>query len=210
MDARGVRFVVSYADCTEARELLKGWTTIRVRVRRHVAGFAASRRTGFELLATNIGDSRYQHGRRSVKAKLDQVSVDLVRPNPDNPRLMFRQAELDELQESIRIYGVQVPIAVFRMGATTPLSTASAGGDARQAQPEAHSRTDSEKPSPLQNLLLMFNIHALREQWDYLTIAMKLPQVIALLKRENKKEPTEAEISSATGFRVAKFDDASS
>lgn len=51
---RGAAFVVSYADCKEARELFAGWSLKRVRTRRHIAGFAAARRHAFELIATNV------------------------------------------------------------------------------------------------------------------------------------------------------------
>jgi hypothetical protein len=46
----------------------------------------------------------------------------------------------------------------------------------------------------------MFNIHALREQWDLLTIALKLPRVIDLLRQRLTREPNEAEIASETGL----------
>jgi hypothetical protein len=47
----------------------------------------------------------------------------------------------------------------------------------------------------------MFNIHALREQWDYMTIANKLPSVIELYRIQNQgSEPTEAELSEITGL----------
>ena len=54
MDKRGVHFVVSYADCAEARAHLKKWNPRRIRVRRNIAGFTASRRTAYEIIATNI------------------------------------------------------------------------------------------------------------------------------------------------------------
>ena len=57
-----------------------------------------------------------------------------------------------------------------------------------------------DKPDALGNLLLMFNIHALREQWDLLTIALKLPRVIGLLRRRFKKDPTEKDIAEETGL----------
>jgi ParB family chromosome partitioning protein len=137
----------------------------------------------------------------SSKAKLDQIRVDKIRPNPDNPRLTFRQGELDELQESIRIYGVQVPIAVYKDGNHFVLID----GERRWRCASKLNRKTipaliQEKPSQLDNLLLMFNIHSLREQWDLLTISLKLPQVIALLKKERIKEPTEADLSSKTGL----------
>lgn len=46
----------------------------------------------------------------------------------------------------------------------------------------------------------MYNIHALREQWDYYTIASKLSRVIALFVEENEYKPNEIELSEATGL----------
>jgi DNA adenine methylase len=48
-----VTFVVSYADCKEARSILKCWNPIRVRTRRNIAGFVGNRRRAYELMATN-------------------------------------------------------------------------------------------------------------------------------------------------------------
>lgn len=53
LDKKGARFVVSYADSREGRELLKDWEFHRVRARRNVAGFADKRRHVYELLAAN-------------------------------------------------------------------------------------------------------------------------------------------------------------
>src|SRR5881396_3653793 len=133
--------------------------------------------------------------------RLADVPLERIRPNPDNPRLTFRQGELDELQESIRRYGVQVPIAVFKRGTDYVLID----GERRwRSASKLNLKTIpaliQDEPSPLQNLLLMFNIHALREQWDPLTIALKLPRVVALLQRELGKPPTEIDISAHTGL----------
>jgi hypothetical protein len=46
----------------------------------------------------------------------------------------------------------------------------------------------------------MFNIHALREQWDLLTIALKLPKVVGLLTERLGKAPNERELSAETGL----------
>jgi DNA adenine methylase len=54
LDRRGVKFVVSHADCSEARATLKRWTVRRVRTRRNIAGFTGDRRGSYELLATNL------------------------------------------------------------------------------------------------------------------------------------------------------------
>ena len=54
LDSKGAKFVVSYADCREARQFLSRWHTRRVRTKRNIAGFAGDRRASFELLASNI------------------------------------------------------------------------------------------------------------------------------------------------------------
>jgi hypothetical protein len=59
-----------------------------------------------------------------------------------------------------------------------------------------------EKPTRLENLLLMFNIHSLREQWDLLTQALKLPDIIELIKKETSVVPTERDLSRRTGLAI--------
>lgn len=46
-------FLVSFADCSEARELALGWHSVRFPVRRHVAGFASNRKQSYEWLISN-------------------------------------------------------------------------------------------------------------------------------------------------------------
>lgn len=133
--------------------------------------------------------------------RLAEILVDKISPNPDNPRVAFRQEELETLQESIRQFGVQVPIAVYRKGKGYVLID----GERRwRCASKLNFKTIpaliQDEPSPLENLLLMFNIHALREQWDLLTIALKLPTIIALLKTSLGRAPNEPELSSRTGL----------
>jgi DNA adenine methylase len=54
LDAKGATFVITYADSVESRKLLARWRRSRLWVRRNIAGFAADRRSYYELLATNI------------------------------------------------------------------------------------------------------------------------------------------------------------
>lgn len=53
LDKLGAVFVISYADCSQARDLLRQWGPRRVRVRRHIAGFSDWRRSAYELIASN-------------------------------------------------------------------------------------------------------------------------------------------------------------
>ena len=49
----GADFLVSYADCKEARGLAVQWNAVRLPIRRHVAGFSGSRRLAYEWLISN-------------------------------------------------------------------------------------------------------------------------------------------------------------
>jgi DNA adenine methylase len=51
--ARGADFLVSYADCAESRLLALGWHSVRLPIRRHVAGFAGDRKLAYEWLISN-------------------------------------------------------------------------------------------------------------------------------------------------------------
>jgi len=134
--------------------------------------------------------------------ELKQLAPDRIKRNPDNPRIFFRSEEMDTLTASIKRYGIQVPITVYQDGRHYVLID----GERRwrcalKLNLPSIPALIQEKPSPLRNLLLMFNIHALREQWDYFTIARKLPDVIGLFKKENRgREPTEIELSELTGL----------
>jgi ParB family chromosome partitioning protein len=138
-------------------------------------------------------------------AELRQIPVDKIDRNPQNPRLIFRQHEIEQLLESIRLYGVQVPVSVYKSGGRYVLidgerrwlccSKLNVKNIPALIQPE---------PTRLTNLLLMFNIHSLREQWDFLTIAMKLPTIIELLRAEGLKT-NDREIATRTGVPMSRI-----
>jgi len=133
--------------------------------------------------------------------KLSHIPIEDITRNRENPRILFRQAEMENLLESIRRYGIQVPISVYQEGDRFVLID----GErrlrcAKKLNLYRIPAIVQGKPDALTNLLLMFNIHALREQWDYLTFALKLPRVIQLLKKKNGWEPTEAELAVETGL----------
>jgi ParB family transcriptional regulator, chromosome partitioning protein len=137
----------------------------------------------------------------STKSELMDIPVDKIDRNPENPRLFFHGAELETLLNSIRRQGVQVPISVYKERGRYVL----VDGERRwRCSLKLNKKTIpalvQEKPDPLGNLLLMFNIHSLREQWDLLTIAIKLPKVIELLEKREGKTPTEKQITEETGL----------
>jgi ParB family transcriptional regulator, chromosome partitioning protein len=139
---------------------------------------------------------------KSTQGYLKEISPDMVVRNPDNPRLFFRPDEMDTLMGSIRRNGIQVPVSVYEDdGKYVLIDGERRWRCARKLNLQRIPALIQKKPSPLVNLLLMFNIHMLREQWDYFTIASKLPNVISLYKEDNQgKEPTEAELADISGL----------
>ena len=139
---------------------------------------------------------------RQPHGALKDLSPDKVKRNSQNPRLFFRSEEAETLMTSIRRYGIQVPITVYEEEDHFVLID----GERRwrcalKLNLKRIPALVQPKPTELNNLLLMFNIHALREQWDYLTIANKLPEVINLYKLENGDEdPNEQDLSELTGL----------
>lgn len=57
MENRGVKFVLSYADCHEARLHFGKWPKRRVLTQRNIAGFTSARRRSAELIFSNIEHS---------------------------------------------------------------------------------------------------------------------------------------------------------
>ena len=134
-------------------------------------------------------------------ARLKDIPPEKIDRNPENPRLFFRAEEMDTLLLSIKKFGVQVPITVYQERDKYVLID----GERRwrcatKLNLKKIPALVQQKPTALNNLLLMFNIHALREQWDYLTIAKKLPIVKNRFEDEHGTQPNEIDLSELTGL----------
>lgn len=135
------------------------------------------------------------------QAGLADIEVDKIDRNPDNPRVIFRQRELDDLAESILNNGVLQPISVYSEGDRFVLIDGERRWRcSRKVNLKTIPALVQPKPNPLDNLLMMFNIHSLHQQWDLLTVANKLPRVTELLKDRLGKAPTEKDVAEATGL----------
>ncbi|UXX81778.1 ParB/RepB/Spo0J family partition protein [Roseovarius pelagicus] len=139
--------------------------------------------------------------RKGSRQVLKNLSPAQVRANPENPRLVFRQEEMESLMLSIDKHGIQVPITVFQDGDHfTLLDGERRWRCAQKLNLKSIPAIVQDRPSELENLVLMYNIHALREQWDYFTIASKLERVMALYENENAQAPNEIILSELTGL----------
>lgn len=136
-----------------------------------------------------------------TEQKLKSVAPSQIKRNDENPRLLFRQEEMESLMQSIDTHGIQVPLTVYEDGDHyTLIDGERRWRCASKLNLKRVPVLVQEKPSELQNLVLMYNIHALREQWDYYTIASKLQRVIALYAKEHGQSPNEQQLSELTGL----------
>ena len=135
------------------------------------------------------------------KNKLSDIPIDLIDSNPDNPRIYFRQEELDNLLISVKKYGVQVPISVYQNDDRYVIIDGERRWrTSRKLNLKTIPAIIQAKPSELDNLLMMFNIHSLREQWDLFTIANKITKVIDLITENLGRSPNEIELSEYSGL----------
>ena len=139
---------------------------------------------------------------------LIEVNPMLIKTNPDNPRKLFDQKDLVYLQQSIQEVGVLVPLIVYkdiRYGNQYVLLD----GErrlrcAKQLKLNKVRVNEIEAPSRLQNILLMFNIHNVRKDWELVPTALKLETILRLLPDESSRSHTHvAKITGMSSIRVA-------
>lgn len=128
--------------------------------------------------------------------QLSLIDPHKLKRNPDNPRLIFRQDELEALEESISSQGILVPLTVYKDGGSYRLLD----GERRWrcAINLGLSRVPvivQPKPEKLQNIMMMFAIHNARRDWDPLPTAIKLQQLEHIFTEQQKRAPTEKELA---------------
>lgn len=140
-----------------------------------------------------------------AERQLRRVSPELISRNRDNPRLIFRQDQLDALAASIRRVGILVPLAVYEKfnGRRYVLID----GERRWKCARKLGLNDvpiivEPRPSRLENILRMFDIHNVRVQWDLLAISFKLQEIQQLLAAEGKPSSAK-DIAVVTGLSLA-------
>ena len=140
--------------------------------------------------------------------EVSRISPDKIDKNPENPRLVFNQTELDALLESIGEVGIQVPLTVFRSSKNSGRYVI-LDGERRWRCAQKLNLSDipaliRSEPSALENILIMFNIHNVRENWALLPTALKLRQIRDIIEKDQPgKIPSDGEISTMTGVRPA-------
>ncbi|MET8306051.1 ParB/RepB/Spo0J family partition protein [Micromonospora sp. NPDC005173] len=144
-----------------------------------------------------------------IFTSLQELDVERVRPNDQNPRLIFPPEEIEKLAESIENEGILVPIVVYPDGEEFVLID----GERRfrcakiLGLKKVPAVVTSPK-SPRENLVQMFNIHLIREPWKDMPTAWALGRLIDDIKAETGREPNDGDLSNLTGLsreRISRY-----
>ncbi|NVK52691.1 MAG: ParB/RepB/Spo0J family partition protein [Flavobacteriaceae bacterium] len=139
---------------------------------------------------------------------LKHIKIEDIIPNPNNPRLIFHEKDLEDLKESISNAGVLVPITVYedeieKEGEENEIRYILLDGERRWRSckmlgwPTIPANIIDKPKDVTENILHMFNIHYFREQWELFPTALKLENIIELLKTDK-----DSVLSKTTGLNL--------
>ena len=138
-----------------------------------------------------------------TSAALQEISPDQVHPNPDNPRLVFLEDEMRELMDSIKEVGIKVPVSLYQDGSRYVLIDGERRWRcAKRLNLDVIPAIVQPKPTKLENLLMMFNIHNVRVDWDPMPMALKLKEVSELLAKQGQ-DTSAKKLAAVTGVPLA-------
>ena len=139
------------------------------------------------------------------KAKVGMISPDLIDPNPENPRLIFDEKQDLILLESIDEVGILVPLIVYPTGRDryTLLDGERRLRCAKRLNLKEVPVNIIAAPDRIENILRMFNIHNIREQWKLMPTALKMRTI---LEDERFKNKSKREIGKLTGLTASTVD----
>lgn len=128
-----------------------------------------------------------------VRSELSHILVDEIATNPENPRLIFDQEKMDILAESISEVGILVPLIVYREddGHYVLLDGERRWRCAKRLNMKDVPANIIAKPSKVENILRMFNIHNVREEWELMPTALKLGQLMEELQITSERRLSE-------------------
>ena len=127
------------------------------------------------------------------------IDPKLILPNLDNPRKIFEEKPIKELEVSIKESGILVPLIVYYDKTKKKYVLLDGERRLRCAQKLNKKLVPVnviDEPDRLHNILLMFNIHNVRESWEMVPTALKLKTIMKL----HPKNTSIAKLSELTGM----------
>lgn len=129
------------------------------------------------------------------------LRTDQLEPNPHNPRMLFDKAPMTILEESIARVGILVPLTVYQRssdGQFIILDGQRRWMCAQKVRLQTVPVNQVAEPTPVQNIVTMFQIHKLRADWELMPTALKLEVLMTELK-----EKSDRKLAVLTGLDVA-------
>jgi ParB/RepB/Spo0J family partition protein len=127
-----------------------------------------------------------------------QIPTNDLEPNPHNPRRLFDPEPLKTLKESIAKVGILVPLTVY--WAKSRKTWVILDGQrrwicAQELGLKTVPANEIAEPNVVQNIVTMFQIHKLREDWELMPTALTLDVLMKALK-----EKRDSKLAELTGL----------
>jgi len=138
--------------------------------------------------------TRRRKGYAPEQVGVKEVRTDELHPNPHNPRLLFDKEPLDTLRESIAKVGILVPLTVYlesRRERYVILDGQRRWMCAKELDLPTVPVNRVHEPTLVQNIVTMFQIHKLREDWELMPTALKLEVLMDKMQEKNAKKLAE-------------------
>jgi ParB family transcriptional regulator, chromosome partitioning protein len=116
-----------------------------------------------------------EYGVRAIGVK--SLPTEKLKPNPHNPRMLFDRTDLRVLRESIDRVGILVPLTVYQETSTghyVILDGQRRWMCAQDVGLKTIPVNEVAEPTLVQNIVTMFQIHKLRQDWELMPTALKL------------------------------------
>ncbi len=134
-----------------------------------------------------------------------QIPTNELHPNPHNPRRLFDPEPLKTLKDSIHKVGILVPLTVYwskSQNIWVILDGQRRWICAQQLGKKTVPANEVAEPSLVQNIVTMFQIHKLREDWELMPTALTLD--VLMKEMEEKREGKLAELTGLDRAVVAR------
>jgi ParB/RepB/Spo0J family partition protein len=122
------------------------------------------------------------------------LHTEQLKPNPYNPRMLFDKVPLKTLEESIARVGILVPLTVYQRksdGQFFILDGQRRWMCAQKLQMRTVPVNQVAEPSLVQNVVTMFQIHQLRQDWELMPTALKLELLMKELREKSDRKLAE-------------------
>lgn len=114
-----------------------------------------------------------------------------LQPNPHNPRMLFDRVPLETLKRSIDKVGILVPLTVYwakAQKAWVILDGQRRWICAKDLGLKKVPVNEVAEPDLVQNIVTMFQIHKLRQDWELMPTALKLQVLMDALKEKRDRQ----------------------